>query len=142
MCMPDRGQNLTLTENVGRGFILRSTLPAHWIFSQPHQLEVSAQGIMPCNKLVTTMDCTLLKDKNLTLVPRLGPDINSRACRELPRSCHRLQCWFPSQRPILFLRSCLETPKADSGRTNPVAEPFLVSRSAVSLPLTPACPGT
>jgi hypothetical protein len=47
--MPDRGQNLTPTENVGRGFILRSTLPAQWVVSQPHQLEVSAQGIMSGN---------------------------------------------------------------------------------------------
>jgi hypothetical protein len=67
--------------------------------------------------LVTTLDCDLLKDRNLTLVPRQGPDINSQACYwELPRFCHRLRCWFPSQELILFLRSCLETPQ---GRLRP-----------------------
>jgi hypothetical protein len=47
MHMPEWGQNLTQTENVDRGFILRSTLPAQWAVSQPHQLEVCAQGVMP-----------------------------------------------------------------------------------------------
>jgi hypothetical protein len=50
MGMPDRGQSLTLTENVGRGFILRCTLPAQWAVCQPRQLEMSAQGIMPGEK--------------------------------------------------------------------------------------------
>jgi hypothetical protein len=50
MCMPEWGQNLTPTENVGRGFILRSALPAQWVVSQPHQLEVSAQGNMSGKK--------------------------------------------------------------------------------------------
>jgi hypothetical protein len=74
---------------------------------------------------VTTLDWSLLRDKNLALVPRLGPEINSRAChRERPRSCHRLWCWFTSQRPILLLRSRFETPRAGSGPTNPLAEPI------------------
>jgi hypothetical protein len=50
MRMPDRGQGLTPTENVGRGFILHSTLPAHWAVCQPHQVEVPTQGIMPGKK--------------------------------------------------------------------------------------------
>jgi hypothetical protein len=50
MHMPEWALNLTPTENVGRGFILRSTLPAQWVVSQPHQLEVSAQGIMTGKK--------------------------------------------------------------------------------------------
>jgi hypothetical protein len=89
---------------------------------------------------VTILDCTLLNE----MVPRLGPDIiNSRACLwELPIFCHRLLCWFPSQRPLLFPRSCLETPRADSGPTNPVTEPFRANSLAVSLPLTPTCPET
>jgi hypothetical protein len=87
--------------------------------------------LCPVRSRVTTLDCNLFKDRNLTLVPRQGHDINSRACRwELPRFCHRLRCWFPSQRPILFLRSCLETPKASSGPTNPEAEQLLASPSA------------
>jgi hypothetical protein len=86
---------------------------------------------------VTTLYCILLKDRNLTLAPRQDPDISYRACRwKLPRFCQRLRCWFSSQRPILFLRLCIETPKASSGPTNSEAEPSLASPSAVSLPLT------
>jgi hypothetical protein len=48
--MPTRGQRLTPTENVGRGFILRSTLPAERAISQPHQMEVPIQGIVPVNE--------------------------------------------------------------------------------------------
>jgi hypothetical protein len=48
--MPTRGQGLTPTENVGGGFILRSTLPAERAISQPHQMEVPTQGIMPGKK--------------------------------------------------------------------------------------------
>jgi hypothetical protein len=48
--MPTRGKGLTPTENVGRGFILRSTLPAEWAISQPHQMEVPIHGIMPGKK--------------------------------------------------------------------------------------------
>jgi hypothetical protein len=50
MHMPDRGQGLTPTENVGRGFILRSTIPAQWTVHQPHQVEVPIQGIMSGKK--------------------------------------------------------------------------------------------
>jgi hypothetical protein len=50
MHMPEWGQNLTPTENVGRGFFLCFTISAQWVVSQPHQLEVSAQGIMPVKK--------------------------------------------------------------------------------------------
>jgi hypothetical protein len=99
--------------------------------------------LCPVRSPVTTLDCFLLRDKNLALVSWLGPEINSWACRwEGPRCCHRLQCWFTSQRPILLLRSCFETPRADSRPTYPLAEPLLTSLPAVSLPLTPACPGT
>jgi hypothetical protein len=35
MSMPDQGQSLTPTENVDRGFILHSTLPAQWTVCQP-----------------------------------------------------------------------------------------------------------
>jgi hypothetical protein len=128
MCMPDWGQSLTPTENVGRGFILRPTLPAQWAVRQWRCLR---RVLCLVRSPVTNLDCNLLKDRNLTLVPRQGPDINSRTCRwELPKFCHGLWCWFPSQRLILFLRSCLETPKAGSGPTNPEAEPLHASPSA------------
>jgi hypothetical protein len=141
--MPKWGQELTPTENVGGGFIIHSTLTAQWAVRQPHQVKVSAQHITSGEIPVTTLDCILPKDKSLTLVHWQGPDINSRSCRWLlPTFCQRLQCWFPNQRLIVFLRSCLETPKAGSGPINPEAEPFLASSSAVSLPLTPTCART
>jgi hypothetical protein len=64
---------------VGRGSILRSTLPAQWAVRQPRQVEVPVQGIMSVRSPVTTLDCNLLKDRSLTLVPRQGPNINSQA---------------------------------------------------------------
>jgi hypothetical protein len=39
----------------------------------------------PVRSPVTTLDCDLLKDKNLTLVSRQGPDINSRETEKKPR---------------------------------------------------------
>jgi hypothetical protein len=48
--MPDRGQGLTPTENMGRGLILRSALPVQWAVRQLHQMEVPTQGIMPGKK--------------------------------------------------------------------------------------------
>jgi hypothetical protein len=60
-------------------------------------------------------DSVLLKDKNLALVLRQGPEISSRAClRVSPRTRHHPQCWLVNQRLILLI-SCLETPKAGSG---------------------------
>jgi hypothetical protein len=59
--------------------------------------------LCPVRSPVTTLDCVLLKDRNLNLVPRQGPEINLRTCRwALLRFCHLLRCWFPSQRLILF----------------------------------------
>jgi hypothetical protein len=48
--MPNGGQGLAPTENVGRGFILRSTLPTERTVSQPHHIKVPVQGIMPGEK--------------------------------------------------------------------------------------------
>jgi hypothetical protein len=36
----------TPTEDVGRGFILHSTLHAQWAVRQPHQVKVPTQGIV------------------------------------------------------------------------------------------------
>jgi hypothetical protein len=124
-------------ENVGRGFILRSTLPVRWTVYQHREVEVPAQGIMSGKQSGNNVVLYLIEGQNLTLIPRQDPDISSRVCRwGLPRFCKRLRCWFPSQRLNLFLRLCLETSKASSGPTNPEAKPFFASPSAVSLPLT------
>jgi len=59
---------------------------------------------------VTALDCVLLKDSNLALALRKGPDISSRACLWVsPRPHHRAQCWFTNQRLIFLHISCLET---------------------------------
>jgi hypothetical protein len=113
------------------------------LYISPIKCRCLLRVLCPVRKPVTDLVCILLKDKNLILVPRQGPEINSRAFLwVLPRLHHRTQRWFPNQRLILFLRSCLETPKAGSGPMNLRAEPHLASSSAISLPLTLACPGT
>jgi hypothetical protein len=124
-----------------------SSSAPHFLHSGLSDIPIKCKSLRsvlcPVRSPATTLDCTLLKDRNLNLVPRQGTDISSRACSwELPRFYQRLRCWFPSQRLIFFLRFCLETPKAGSGPTNPDVESFLASPSAVWLPLTPTCPGT
>jgi hypothetical protein len=46
--LPNGGQGLTPTENVGGGLILRTALPAQWAVCQPHQVEMPAQGALGC----------------------------------------------------------------------------------------------
>jgi hypothetical protein len=46
MRLPNRGQGLAPTENVGGGLIFHNALPAQWAVCQPHQMEVPAQGIV------------------------------------------------------------------------------------------------
>jgi hypothetical protein len=95
--------------------------------------------LRPISRPETALDCVLLKDRNVALAPRQGP----RACLwVLPRPRHHAHCWLTKQHLILLLMSYLETPKAGSGPTNFRAEPSLESSSAISLPCTPACPGT
>ena len=75
---------------------------------------------------VTALDCVVLKDRNLSLAHRQGPEISSRACLWVsPRPRHHTQCWLTNQSLILLCISCLETPKAGSGPTNFRAGPPL-----------------
>jgi hypothetical protein len=94
--------------------------------------------VCPVRRPLTALDCHLLKDTNLALAPRQGPEISSRACLWVsPRPRHHTQCWLTNQGLILRI-SCLEkTPKAGSGPTNFRAEPSLASSSAISFPHTP-----
>jgi hypothetical protein len=133
--MPTRGQG----PHTYRMWAEVSSSAPHFLHSglsiNPIKWRCLHRLLCPVRSPVTTLDCSLLKDKNLALVPWLGLEINSQACRwERPRSRHHLWCWFTSQRPILLLRSRFETPKAGSGPTNPLAEPLLASLSAVLLP--------
>jgi hypothetical protein len=141
--MPECTQGFTSTKDVGGGFILPSTLLHNGLFVSPIKWRCLLRVLCPVRRPVTTLDCILLRDRSLALVPRQGPRINYQAClRVLPRLRHCPQCWFVNQRIILFFSSCLETPNAGSGPTNFEAEPHLASSSAVLLPHTSACPGT
>jgi len=99
--------------------------------------------LCPVSLPITTLDCVLLKDNNWVPVARSGPEINSLSCLcvlQGPRQHTR--CWFSIQRFIFLLIFCLEAPKKGSGQTNRWTETSLASLSAISFPLTPACPGT
>jgi len=87
-------------------------------------MKVSPQGVMSCDKASYSPG---LWDRNLALVPRLGPEINSRACLWVsPRPRQLAQCWLTNQR-LSFCISRLDTPRAGSGPRNPIAEPPLAS---------------
>jgi hypothetical protein len=124
-----------------------SSFTSHFLHSglptSPSRWRCLLRVLCPVSRPVQALDWVLLKDKNLALAPRLGPEISSRACLWVsPRPCHLTQGWSTNQRPSLFCISCLETPRAGSGPRNLRPEPPLASLSAISLPRTPACPGT
>jgi hypothetical protein len=99
--------------------------------------------LRPVRRPVTALNSALLKDRNLALAPRQGPEINSQACLWVsPRPRHHIQCWLTNQRLILLRISCLETRKASSGPTDLRTEQSLVSSSVISLPCTPSRPIT
>jgi hypothetical protein len=118
-------------------------LPHNGLTDRPIRWRCLLRALCPVRRPVTTPDCVLLKDGNLALAPRQGPEINSPACLwVLSGPHHHTQCWLTNQHLILLLISCLETPKTGSGPTNFTAEPPLASSSAISFPHTPARPGT
>jgi hypothetical protein len=124
-----------------------SPLTPHFLHSglssNPIKWRCLRRVLCSARRPVTPLDWFLLKDKSLILVPGQGPEINSQAClRVLSRSRQMARCWLMSQHLSLFLMSHLETPKAGSGPSCLRAEPSLASPSAISLPRTPACPGT
>jgi hypothetical protein len=74
---------------------------------------------------------------------RLGPEINSRAYLCVPQGPrHSARCCFPIQLLTFLLMFWLEAPPKGSGPMNRWPESLLVSLSAISFPLTPACPVT
>ena len=51
--------------------------------------------LCPVGRSVTALDIVLLKDRNLALAPRHGPEINSRASLWVPpRTAQHIQCWL------------------------------------------------
>jgi hypothetical protein len=78
---------------------------------------------------ITTLDCVLLKDNNLALVARSGPEINFRTRLYVPQGTrHNTRCWFSIQRFIFLLIFCLETPKKGSGQTAEQKRPLRACR--------------
>jgi len=79
--------------------------------------------LCPVSRPITTLDCVLLKDNNLALVARSGPEINSRACLcvlQGPR--HNTRRCFSIQHFIFLLIFCLETPRKALGSCNSLKE--------------------
>jgi hypothetical protein len=143
MRLPDRGQGLTLTENVGRGLILRTALPAQWAVCQPHQMVVPPQGVVLSKKSGNHPGLSPSKGQKPNPGAPTGPgDQLSSLSLGVPKIPSSSLVLVPqpviSSRPKILSRD----PKAGSGPTKSEAEPFLASPSAVSLPRTPACPGT
>ena len=97
--------------------------------------------LCPLRRPVTALGCVLLKDRNLALAPRQGPEISSWACLWVSPRPHT-QCWLTNQCLMPLRISCVEAPKASSGPTNFRAGPSLARSSAISFPGTLVCPGT
>jgi hypothetical protein len=66
MRLPNRGQSFTPTENVGRGLILRSTLPAQRAVCQPIRLRCLCRVLGPVRSPVNT-----------PLIPYLGSQLSA-----------------------------------------------------------------
>jgi hypothetical protein len=72
MSLRDRCQSLTQIENVGRGFMLRSTFLAQWTI---HPIKWRSLHIVlcPASSPLTTLDCSLLKEQILAMCPDRFP---------------------------------------------------------------------
>ena len=111
--------------------------------SKPSRCRCLLRVLWPVSRPVTALAWVLLNVKNLDLVPRLGPGMSSRACLWVfPRPCYWALCWLINPWQSFFRKTRLETPRTGSGPRNLRAEPPLASPSAISLPRTPAWPGT
>jgi hypothetical protein len=123
-------------------------------FSVPHFLQMGSlhspmiskcllKVLCPVSRPIMTLDCVLLKDSSRAPIARSEPEINFQACLCVLQGPHRnARCCFSIQHFIFLFIFCLEIPKKGSGPTNRWTELSLMSLSAISFPLTPACPGT
>jgi hypothetical protein len=80
ICMSKWSLRFTLTENVDRGFISAPHLLHNGLSDSPIRWRCLLRVLCPVRRPVTALDCVLLKDRNLALIPRQGPEISSRAC--------------------------------------------------------------
>ena len=132
--MYEWSQSFTLTKNVGWGSSSAPHLLHCGVSDSPIRWRCLLRVLCAVRRPVTALDCVLVKDRNLALAPRQGPEINSWACLWVsPRPRHHIQCWLTNQRLILLCIFCLESPKAGSGPTNFRTEPSLASLLAISL---------
>jgi len=133
LCMSEGSQSFTLTKNVGRGSSSAPHLHSE-LSDSPIRWRCLLRVLCAVRMPVTALDCVLVKDRNLVLAPRQGPEINSWACLWVsPRPRHHIQCWLTNQYLILLCIFCLESPKAGSGATNIRTELSLASLLAISL---------
>jgi hypothetical protein len=134
--MPTRGQGLTPTENVGRG----SSSAPHFLQSglsvNPIKWRCLYRVLCPVRSQVTTLDCSLLRDKSLALVPRdQFPSLSLGRTKVLPSPCvlvHQPATNFTTQIPLRDPQNRLWAYKS-TGRAIP-REPvscFIASHSSM-----------
>ena len=113
--------SFTLGHNMSWGFLLCYTPTAWGTVCQPNMQRCRIRLLCPARRLVTTLGCVMLKESSPFLAVRLGPKINIRSSLwALVRTPHIAMCRLSILRAfyILYLISCLETPKAISIPTN------------------------
>ena len=109
--MSEWSQNLTLSQNVNWGFLLRTTLPTSGVVIQPHYIQMFSQGVISGKEASNNPGFCPKNDSNRAFVARLGPEINFPACLcVLPGPRHITKCWLFTRHLILFLIFRLETP--------------------------------
>jgi len=72
-------QSFTFTKNVSRGFYAPRLLLSE-LSDSPLRWKCLLRVLCPVRRPETALDCVLLKDRNITLEPRRGDEISSRAC--------------------------------------------------------------
>jgi hypothetical protein len=103
-------QGLSRTQNMNWGFLLSTTFPKNGLLLRLITYKFHLRVLSPVRGPMTTLDCVLLKDNNHTLVAKLGPEINSRACLcvlQGPR--HITKYWFSIQYLVMWRNSLILT---------------------------------
>jgi hypothetical protein len=75
MRMSEWGQSLTFTKDEGRGLLLYSHLHSG-LSTSPSRWRCLLRVLCPVRRLITTLDWVLLKNINLALACRSGPEIS------------------------------------------------------------------
>jgi hypothetical protein len=80
-----------------------SSITPHFLYNglpcSPSRYRCRLRVFWPISRPITALDWVLLKDITLVLAPRLGSEINSRACLWISSRFRLLvQCWLANQR--------------------------------------------